>query len=170
MVLVLELGLKWPNDIYAGALKVGGLIVTSVISNACAICNVGCGFNLDNKFPTVCINDMITQLNKASGQKLPLLTKEKFFAIVFNQLEKLLLMIELGEQDKVLEMYYKYWLHGGAEVDVTGPDGTVQHVTIVGIDEYGFLRVQAADRSEFTVQPDGNSFDMLAGLIAPKVK
>ncbi|XP_046670505.1 biotin--protein ligase isoform X2 [Homalodisca vitripennis] len=167
---VLELGLKWPNDIYAGALKVGGLIVTSVISNACAICNVGCGFNLDNKFPTVCINDMITQLNKASGQKLPLLTKEKFFAIVFNQLEKLLLMIELGEQDKVLEMYYKYWLHGGAEVDVTGPDGTVQHVTIVGIDEYGFLRVQAADRSEFTVQPDGNSFDMLAGLIAPKVK
>lgn len=52
---------------------------------------------------------------------------------------------------------------------VTGPEGNSQQVTIVGIDEYGFLRVQAADRSEFTVHPDGNSFDMLAGLIAPKV-
>lgn len=52
---------------------------------------------------------------------------------------------------------------------MTGPEGNTKHVTIVGIDEYGFLRVQAVDHSEFTVQPDGNSFDMLSGLIAPKI-
>lgn len=38
---VLGLGLKWPNDIYAGSLKVGGLLVTSVISEGSAVCNVG---------------------------------------------------------------------------------------------------------------------------------
>ncbi|XP_054272886.1 mucin-17 [Macrosteles quadrilineatus] len=166
---VLELGVKWPNDIYAGTVKVGGLIITSVYTNGCAICNIGCGFNLDNKLPTVCINDMITQLNKASGQKLPLLTKEKYFAILFTELEKLLLMIEMGQQDKVIELYYKYWLHTNAEVDVTDSDGHTRHVTIVGVDEFGFLRVKGADKVEFTVQPDGNSFDMMAGLIAPKV-
>lgn len=73
---------------------------------------LGCGFNLNNKVPTVCINDMITELNKASGKKIPLLSQEKYFAGVFSQLEKLLLLIELGQQDKVLELYYKYWLHG----------------------------------------------------------
>lgn len=85
-------------------------LATIIDSGLCF--EIGCGFNLCNKYPTVCINDMITQLNKASGQNLPLLTKEKFFAIVFNQLEKLLVMIDQGEQDKVLQMYYKYWLHG----------------------------------------------------------
>lgn len=54
-------------------------------------------------------------------------------------------------------------------MDVTDPEGHTRHVTIVGVDEFGFLRVKGADKVEFSVQPDGNSFDMLAGLIAPKV-
>lgn len=38
----LSLGLKWPNDIYAGGMaKVGGLIITSSIVNNVAVCNAG---------------------------------------------------------------------------------------------------------------------------------
>lgn len=39
---------------------------------------------------------------------------------------------------------------------------------IIGIDEYGFLKVKLVDGTVETVQPDGNSFDMLKGLIVPK--
>lgn len=166
----LDLGLKWPNDIYAGSLKIGGLFVTSVLSNTSAICNIGCGFNLNNKLPTLCLNDMIEELAKQSGRKIEKLSFEKYFALVFTELERLLYFVETGHQGKVIELYYKYWLHGGSQVDIIGPDGISQQVTIIGIDEFGFLKVQGNDKTEFSVQPDGNSFDMLAGLIAPKTK
>lgn len=39
---------------------------------------------------------------------------------------------------------------------------------IIGIDDYGFLKVKLLDGTIETVQPDGNSFDMLRGLIVPK--
>ena len=38
-------------------------------------------------------------------------------------------------------------------------------VTIEGIDEYGYLRVKCANGQELSLQPDGNSFDIMKGLI-----
>lgn len=55
-----------------------------------------------------------------------------------------------------------------AEVKIAKPDGSSQAVTIIGIDDYGFLKVRDAHGNVFAVQPDGNSFDMMSGLIAPK--
>lgn len=55
-----------------------------------------------------------------------------------------------------------------AEITVVQPDGSSQEVTIIGIDEYGFLLVKGKRGKAFTVHPDGNSFDILNGLIAPK--
>jgi biotin---protein ligase len=41
--------------------------------------------------------------------------------------------------------------------------------TIVGLDDYGFLLVRLQkDGSTVSVQPDGNSFDMMRNLILPK--
>lgn len=38
----LDIKLKWPNDIYANSdVKIGGLIVTSVLEGDLAICNIG---------------------------------------------------------------------------------------------------------------------------------
>jgi biotin---protein ligase len=46
----------------------------------------------------------------------------------------------------------------------SGPEATV-----VGLDDYGFLLVRlASDGSTVSVQPDGNSFDMMKNLILPK--
>jgi len=40
---------------------------------------------------------------------------------------------------------------------------------IIGIDDYGYLLVQIDGQLKpETVHPDGNSFDMLRGLIMPK--
>lgn len=53
-------------------------------------------------------------------------------------------------------------------VTVIDGNGTSERGKIVGIDDYGFLRVRLENGSIKTVVPDGNRFDMLAGLIYPK--
>ena len=47
-------------------------------------------------------------------------------------------------------------------------DSTSERTRIIGIDEYGYLRVQTASGLQFSVHDDGNSFDMMRGLIKPK--
>ena len=42
------------------------------------------------------------------------------------------------------------------------------NVKVVGIDEFGYLKVIDDNKQEFTVFDDGNSFDMMEGLIRPK--
>jgi biotin--protein ligase len=54
------------------------------------------------------------------------------------------------------------------DVKVILPDNSSQEVKILGIDEFGFLEVKGKNGSKFTVHPDGNSFDILQGLIVPK--
>ena len=61
--------------------------------------------------PTTCINEMITEINKNTDEKIPTLTAEKYFAFVFNKLESLLDTIEKNNLDIVFDLYYKYWLH-----------------------------------------------------------
>lgn len=46
--------------------------------------------------------------------------------------------------------------------------GNEKPVVVQGIDEYGFLSVREKNGKIFSVQPDGNTFDMCIGLIAPK--
>lgn len=58
--------------------------------------------------------------------------------------------------------------YSNAGVKIVRNDGGSQVATIVGIDDYGFLKVRGEKGEVFSVHPDGNSFDMLQGLIAPK--
>lgn len=43
-----------------------------------------------------------------------------------------------------------------------------KEVVIKGLDEFGFLLVQTKSGQSLSVQPDGNTFDMLKNLIAIK--
>ena len=45
-----------------------------------------------------------------------------------------------------------------------------EFVTVKGIDPNGFLLVENKDGSPLSLQPDGNSFDMMQGLISIKAK
>ncbi|XP_065080432.1 biotin--protein ligase [Ochlerotatus camptorhynchus] len=167
----LDIGVKWPNDIYAkGSTKIGGLIINSQLCSSEAIVNVGCGVNLSNSSPTVCINDLIREYNKGSGMKLPLLGYEQTLAVIFNEIEKLFNEIQSGDELQPLyDLYYKYWLHGGKCVVIKGDNGTEMTGTVVGIDEYGYLLVKTDQNPKpICVHPDGNSFDMMKGLIIPK--
>lgn len=55
-----------------------------------------------------------------------------------------------------------------SKVNVTTEGGHSETVKIVGIDEFGYLRVKSRDGTTSRVQPDGNTFDMMKGLILPK--
>lgn len=65
-------------------------------------------------------------------------------------------------------MYIKFLaLFRNANVTVIDSSGKSKNVTILGIDDFGFLKVRADTDAIFTVHPDGNSFDLLKGLISP---
>lgn len=166
-----DLRLKWPNDIYTGDLvKIGGLISNCTMSKSTVICNIGAGINLDNDSPTTCLNSLIQEYNKTYNQQLPKLTREKLLAKAFTQLESILDKMQEGDVQSIHDLYYLYWLHSGAQVNVLDAAGSVRSVTVSGIDEHGFLKVREQTGNVFTVHPDGNSFDMMEGLIAPKLK
>ena len=53
---------------------------------------------------------------------------------------------------------------------MVGEAGQEEAARVIGIDEHGFLRVEGAGGERFTVHDNGNSFDMMTGLIRPKAR
>lgn len=161
--------MKWPNDIYVnGNIKLGGVVANTELGIGNAICNVGIGFNLDNRVPTTCLNEIIKNFNKKNSTNLPYVEYEQFFAIVFNEIERLIEVIQCGDLKQFFDLYYKFWLHSDAEIVIVDANGKRKLATIIGIDEFGYLLVKQPGEEPETVQPDGNSFDILRGLISAK--
>ena len=160
----LDVRIKWPNDIYYGRqVKLGGVIAKSSFMGSQLSVTIGAGINLDNKLPTNSLNNIIR------GQGLREVKQETLLAETFNKLEFLISECNQGRLGAVLELYYKYWLHESQRVRITTEDKTDErNVTVIGIDEFGFLQVKGSDESIFSVTCDGNSFDMMEGLIKPK--
>ena len=55
----------------------------------------------------------------------------------------------------------------GAKVRLTSQGN--KEVKIVGIDDYGYLKVVTREGDILMLQPDGNTFDIMKGLIAIKL-
>ncbi|KAJ8982609.1 hypothetical protein NQ317_005081 [Molorchus minor] len=165
----INIGIKWPNDLYVnGNIKIGGLLANSTVDGDLIVLNVGCGINLDNPNPTLSINDLIRNTNLEKDTSIKTIGYETYFAAVFNEIEALLREVQSGNMDHIYDLYYKYWLHNDSDVVVTSRTGEKKRVRIIGIDDFGFLKVRADDGAISTVQPDGNSFDILRGLVIPK--
>ena len=99
--------MKWPNDIYFdGRQKIGGVLATTSIAGSNVTVAIGCGVNLDNERPTINLNRLIKD---AGGSTLSL---ETLLAVTFNQLERLVVMVNVksGLQE-VLNLYHQHWLH-----------------------------------------------------------
>ena len=67
-------------------------------------------------------------------------------------------------------LVYKTWIatsYRNQTIHLHSEDGPT--ATVVGLDEHGYLSVKMAnDGDVISVQPDGNSFDMMRNLISPK--
>lgn len=158
------LAIKWPNDLYLGReVKVGGVVVAASSGPEGLSATIGVGLNLDNPHPT-------TSLNRAAEEEGgKVVAREVLVAEVLGRLEVLVGRVEKGRWGEVEQEYYSAWLHGGQEVVVEEAGGGRRQATVTGIDRFGFLRV-TGEEGEFTVHDDGNSFDMMAGLVRPKAR
>jgi len=162
----LKLGLKWPNDIYYdGKQKIGGVLVTTSIAGSEVTAAIGCGLNLDNRRPTTCLNRIIED----DADNAQCLSMETLLAVTFNEFERLLNMLHSGAIERFLDLYHRNWLHSGVQVRVRQDSlSATTAARVLSLDQHGFLLVRKEDGSIVSVHPDGNSFDMLNGLIVPK--
>ncbi|VDK52635.1 unnamed protein product [Anisakis simplex] len=160
------LRIKWPNDIYYGrTYKMGGLLVNASTRDEHIICTLGAGLNVANSKPTVCINDM---LPVDSGTEV---TVEEFIANTLNKFEFYVNVFQTEGRSAFLKYYYDYWLHS---VEFSREEVTLaktnEKVVVRGLDEHGFLEVRSRQSGRvMTVHPDGNTFDMMKGLISVKL-
>ncbi|XP_072036707.1 biotin--protein ligase-like isoform X2 [Amphiura filiformis] len=163
----IDLRLKWPNDIYfSDSIKLGGVIVNSSMMDGMFHAIIGCGFNVSNSDPTICINDLIHLHNKQTGSNLALCTTEQLIARTISIIEKMVQRFQRQGAESFLPIYYKRWLHSGAQVRLESETGP--QVTVMGLDHAGFLAVKGQDGDLRSVQPDGNSFDMTKNLVLMK--
>lgn len=59
----------------------------------------------------MCVNDIIAVLAKKKSTKIPSLSFEKYFSLVFNKMEEIINLLQNGKADLFHQMYYQYWLH-----------------------------------------------------------
>jgi biotin-(acetyl-CoA carboxylase) ligase len=117
---------------------------------------------------------------------------------LFNALESFIEKLEKGRDgwEEIVQLYYKYWLHTNQQIKIRTDEscdakgesvyttqewfwgiskyfvtGNFHEVggVIRRLDENGYLVVELTDSGQMTiVMPNGNSLDMMQGLIAPK--
>ena len=189
--------IKWPNDLYAQVpeeqlgsicitehgmrkhfVKIGGILVTAVCTPEAFHAIVGCGINCLNNEPT-------TSVHALAHDDTPV-TQEACAGAIMAALESLVrVFADVGYTfAPFAEAYEQAWLH--SDQDVCLADMPDEPRRIVGItSDYGLLRtvprqapIRASDACAWCatpvpgvvdVQPDGNSFDMLQGLVKKKI-
>lgn len=159
--------IKWPNDILTDKLiKIGGTLHDSV--NDTVI--IGCGLNLFNQSPTTYINDMISEYNFLSGccESLEPLTNEGFIALFLNNFEKNLNSFQSGNKSDFIKAFRQHWLHENQQA-ILDLDGNVDEVTIIGIDEKGFLVMENQRNGNFAIPLEGMSFDVKTNTLKRKI-
>ena len=164
---MLDLKLKWPNDIYYGKdTKLGGVLVSNYSMGSTNKCILSVGMNVSTENLSS-LNSVIDDYNLKNKTSLLHLKLEYVLARCLNQLEKFLYDIEEGKLSDILQLYYRYWLHANAEISLWDSEDIF---VIKSLDEYGYLTVESKrDRQTYSIQPDGNSFDMLKGCIRRKL-
>ncbi|KAF8153045.1 hypothetical protein B0H34DRAFT_800303 [Crassisporium funariophilum] len=178
--------LKWPNDLYADVgsggregkedlRKIGGVLVNTSFSGGKVDIVVGCGLNVLNPPP-------ITSLSQLQSEKREKLSMECTAAAIMTKFESMwgTFIQGKGSFAPFMDLYLKRWLHSDQLVTLTT---TTPHtmVRITGITpDHGLLRTVperrgmgrsrggASEGEYIDLQPDGNSFDLMANLIKSK--
>lgn len=168
----LDVRIKWPNDVYAGGLKLGGILCHSSFRNNQFHVIMGVGLNLSNDKPTTCINELVAAAAVKLGGSItpPSISREALLAGVMTRLEPMLHSLAEHGFAPFERDYYSAWLHSGQHVvleeeSTAGPVG----VTIQGLSPHGYLKAQDDAGQMYELHPDGNSFDFFKGLVRKKL-
>jgi len=173
-----QVRLKWPNDIYAlesgdrverYLSKLGGVLVNTNISDNEVDIVLGIGLNVLNSRPTTSLAQLMQGPSNA-------LTLEKTAAILMTKFEVLWeeFLVNKGTFAPFRNLYLERWLHSDQLVTLTTETPPIQVRLVDIVPEHGFLRTIPEDpkvarsRPYVDLQPDGNSFDIMKGLIQVK--
>lgn len=166
-----DVRIKWPNDLYAKGLKVGGVLCTSTYSCKKFNLVVGVGLNVRNRQPTTCLEALLEEVNSVSHG----INRERLLACVLSRLEELLGTFTRQGFGPLEASYYGRWLHSGQKVELEErtegetPAVSVVPITIQALTSSGFLLATDEKGDEYELHPDGNSFDFLRGLVRKKL-
>ncbi|KAI0249778.1 hypothetical protein BJV78DRAFT_1224805 [Lactifluus subvellereus] len=169
--------LKWPNDVYVelpgGEKKVGGILVNTSFSGGNVDIVVGCGIDVCTPSPVTALSALCPP-----GQQLDI---ETVLALILTEFERLWTTFVRGRGSwaPFEEAYLDAWMHSDQLVTLTTVDPPIP-VRIIGIThDHGLLRT-IPERTGWSrswrhgtdeyvdLRPDGNSFDIMTGLIKAK--
>lgn len=185
--------LKWPNDIYCQNpdhnpadpdsspefLKIGGLLVNNCVLEDEYAMVFGLGVDVNNNAPSTSLNAILAKLNASTRRTRGLARLEPYrietlLAKFFVTLETMLLELRYQGFQAFEQLYYKRWLHtdkivtleqhGGLRSKIRGISMTTGMLLVQEIDGEGNLLDKV-----YQLRPDGNSFDMMRGLLKKKV-
>jgi biotin--protein ligase len=164
----LDIKIKWPNDIYYQNDKIAGILVNSNYFENKFTLIIGVGINLYNMKPTTSINQILQEM-KRSKPFIQTIGKEELLAWIINRFEGFYLIFEQKGFTFFESLYYSYWMHRNQIVQLSTDDEGIVDVLIDGITETGFLKaINTQTKQEYELFPDGNSFDIMKGLIKRK--
>ncbi|KII91479.1 hypothetical protein PLICRDRAFT_38240 [Plicaturopsis crispa FD-325 SS-3] len=173
-----QVRLKWPNDVYAvssdGAggqetRKIGGTLINTSFTGGNVDIVIGSGLNVLNAPP-------ITSLSQLAPPEVRL-SMERTAAAIMAKFEKMwsTFLASRGSFEPFMSLYTERWLHSDQLVTLTTTTPP-QKVRITGITpDHGLLRTvpertgwSSGEEGFIDLQPDGNSFDLMSGLIRSK--
>ncbi|VDM19805.1 unnamed protein product [Hydatigera taeniaeformis] len=165
----MELRVKWPNDVYVvdktsnTCTKISGVLASATCTDPGEVrCLVGIGVNVANSKPTTCLHDIIRAGAGDANVALP--SVAAVVGRTLHHLEILINRFESGGSKQIEEMYTSAWIHKDQRLDVPDGDHKIK-CTVVGVDEFGYLRVLSEKGEEIVLHPNGNSIDMVAGSV-----
>lgn len=155
----LDINIKWPNDVYIKKkIKIGGVLVGANFIDNEYIVVIGCGLNLNNTDPTICINDYIKEFNKVEGTNLECFDQEEILGRIMNKFEEFYqILLKKGFNKELESIYYNRWLHSSQIVHLVNES---KNIKIQGIDLNGFLVGLDENGQNYTLDSNGNSLDL----------
>ncbi|GAA49451.1 biotin--protein ligase [Clonorchis sinensis] len=186
-----QICLKWPNDVYVvwneskqcgdvsspspncpRSGKLAGMLTRcSLGGDKEANFIIGIGVNVSNHMPTICLQDL---LDRVCSKQPSVISTAEVIATILSRLERLVSRtLHTYGLSWAFELYTRCWMHTNQTVEVrsnkNGSPTFGRQCTITGLDSFGYLLVRDNETGErFSLHPDGNSMDMMLGLIKPK--
>lgn len=135
-----EVAVKWPNDIYLGGKKLGGVLVemAAELDRAKWVID-SIGLNVNNSFKGTSLEDQATSLKEECGREF---SRRELAAALFDQLDEVYASVGTGDGLKrIASRFARRDMLQGKRVTVTTPAGVTRGVA-TGIDAGGRLLVR----------------------------
>lgn len=137
-----NVGIKWPNDIYVGDKKIGGILIQNTLQQSTIASSIiGIGLNINQTVFSEAVPNP-TSLQLESGNEFAL---ETVLASLAQRLEQYYLQLRAGNWEQLDVLYLQKLYRLGINSVFQRIDGTVFRGVITGISDSGRLQISDDD-------------------------